>query len=223
MNLVRDHTPLHADYNGESIIIYVANYQDYFYINMNSLCAPTYTPYQWKRGTEASHIMNVFAVDNKPLEPYISVKNTGSWLVFDIFEHFGNWLGDRINKPELGTILSAQIISLYEHRNDTPDPYFCRIHDIYILRRDRTSGQINITDVAIMLNVNVKNWKATNSFAELIEAYPDCIDSSTKSTDEFGIHTSYGTVEAVLNLIAYSKNTLLKDSILEFVNSQPEN
>lgn len=220
MNLIGDHTPLHAKYEDETVIICVTKYNEYLYININSLCQKSCTTEKWKRNKPILDLISKFDEQYKPIEARITIKNTSSWLVYDLFENFGNWLGPQINKPNFGTIIAPQLISLYEHRNYIPDPYFCRIDDVHILRRERTGKhRINITDISNMLNVDVRNWKKTVSYEQLILKDPECVDSASKSVDEFGIRTSYGTIEAALNIITYSKNTKLKDSILEFVNN----
>lgn len=225
---IQKHTPVHITYNKTQFILYVATLKGRLYINLNSLTSETD---KWKRGKKVTERLSDFNKRLSPFKPFYSLKNLGTWLILDLFEDFGNWFGKRTGEHLIGfgTYTKKHLPTFYKNYIMGKDPYFVSFkynNKRCILRANRKTDFINLTDMSNIYERDLRGWKKLVSYKKYVKEYPDHINSSNASLDEFGIRTTYGHVDIARELLKWltkkNNSSIIRDPIEEFLDQDTE-
>lgn len=144
-----------------NLIIYTSMYNKQIYINLNSLTNKDITVCKWKRRKTISD----FVEKPNSHKHLVISKNQGSWISKVLIEDFGNYYGKMIKKTtgddsflDIGTYIHKNIKKLYEESNNQDDPFHIRVNN-NIIRANRTTNFINLTDITSIYKKDIRNWK----------------------------------------------------------------
>lgn len=223
--IVQNHTPLHLTYKNCTKILYVTPIDNHIYININSISSNIN---KWNRGANVSKMILELNNSFQPFKSYISIKNQGTWIVLELFENFGNWLFR--NNTELagyGTYVKNHLPNLYKNYTEGSDPYFKSFtykNKRCIIRANRDTNFINLTDILNIYEKDIRSWKKTIAYKEYVEKNPTHITSSNNSLDEFGTRTSFGNSQITRVLLQWlynnNKEQDLYNNIKDFLNDE---
>jgi hypothetical protein len=222
-NFITNHFPIFVA--GEVVIVTQHNRR--LFVNFNSMCHSIADAKveRWKRGKNATALLATLNAKARPGSAFYGSKNFGTWGSLELFEHYANWVGEKTDKPLLGTRIKRDLPSRFKDRYEQSDPFFQEFKvggTRRFLRAKRTTGQINLTDITTVYEADIRNWKRTDAYKTLVGADPTCIDSSNQSVDEFGTRTSYGNTVAAKALLDWcgrkcAINKALNVIVLDFI------
>ena len=225
-SIIQHHIPIHLTYKDVTQILFVASHDNCLYINVNSIYSEIN---KWKRGANVKDMISELNKRSPSFKSYFSIKNQGTWIILELFENFGNWLHRKdTNMAGFGTYTKNHLQELYTNYSNN-DPYFKSfVHEDkrFILRANRDTNFINLTDILTAYGKDIKSWKKTRAYIEYVEKNPTYIISSNDSVDEFGIRTSYGHSDIARLLLKwlYTKNNNqhLIQTIEDFIKDEEE-
>lgn len=221
-DLIQNHFPIHINFNNTEVIIYISQINNHLFMNTNSILSDIN---RWKRIKSVSDL--ILDVNNKyyDFKSVLSIKNKGTWIIYDLFESFGNYYGSINNLTGFGTYLKNHIKQIIGNHDPNSDPCFTSFtynNKRHILRANRHTDFINLTDILSIYDKDIRTWKKTKDYNEYVGAHPSHITSDNSSVDEFGMRTSYGHPNIARKLLEYlhknNNDKVFYDNILEFIN-----
>jgi predicted GIY-YIG superfamily endonuclease len=213
---VQNHIPL--DIHNE-IVLRISIQNSELYLHTNSLdCVID----KWKRIANVSELIKQ---TDKSLEmdAIYNITNQGTWIHFKLWKSFGDWWGKNNDQPDFGTFLTRKVPELVSSYTD--DDYFRSFlykGQKHILRMNKDTNFVNLTDILRIYGKDIRTWKKTNAYKDYAEENPSHILSGNDSVDEFGVRCSYGHPEIAMLLLEWLhknvKNEMLYGIVEEFIS-----
>ena len=204
--LLHSYHPLYITHNNYKYTIYNSTFNNTLYINITPLCKQfNITTHRFLRRKDTQNKINLEnekLIHNK-LKSIYTHKNYGCWINLELFELFSKWLSEKDNIfNNFGIYIKNNIHNL---NNQLPyNPYFLKIFK-YHLRICKKTNFINITDISVIYDKDLRTFKKSNKYKDYIKKFPNHCLYNNNITDEFGIRVTLAHKKLALILLNYYK------------------